>query len=313
MINSLNSLPREERIKRVEKFQVEAALAGMKMLAPYVFELKGPFTKTLVISTLVHGNEIGGIEVLLKLIEEIYAKKLIPKSNLRFILGNVDAYFEDKRFLESDMNRSFGLENPATKEELRANELEGFLKDADILIDIHQTIGPTKNPFYIFEYDEGSCNLARFLHPTLPMITYKTKRQFKGKTSTGYFISQNGHAVTIETGQKSIEETQISLGLELTRKVIETDFTISLPSFPLTNTYTFSQVISNPDGSLELVKTHQNFGPVAKGELLAKNKDKEIHSETDGVILFPKYGDYAKVSPELALILKTVQTAEDLN
>lgn len=301
-----------ERIERVKKFQEACLLSGLAEIAPHVYELRGLFTRTITLCTLIHGNEIGGIEVFLELLEEIHSGKLKLKSNLRLMLGNVDAYYEDKRFLESDMNRSFGLDNPVTKEEIRAHEIEKFLQDSDVLLDIHQTIGPTNTPFFIFELDQPSYNLARHLHAALPIITYSMKREFKGKTSTAYAISKNCISVTIETGQKAIDETQISLGLELARKTLETDFTNVLPDVSLSHTFTFSQIISNPDGSLEMVKFYRNFDPVKKGELLAKNPVIEIHSEVDGIILFAKYGDYAKVSIELALILKPVHGPDDL-
>ncbi len=305
-------LSKEDRTERVIEFQDRCLVAGMKELAPYVYELKGPFSKTLTIATLVHGNEIGGIEVLLQILEEIRSQKLSLKSNLRLILGNVDAYFEDKRYLESDMNRAFGSEDRKSKEELRAHELETYLQDTDVLIDIHQTIGATKTPFFIFEYDEESYHLARYLHPTLPVVTNTKKRDFQGKTSTGYTISKGGMAVTLETGQKIIEDTQISLALEISRIAIETDFGDSLPVSPLSHIYTFSQIIHNPDRSLEMVKQFVNFDPIKKDEVLARNSLREVRSEVDGVILFAKYGDYAKTTSELALILGPVHDKKDL-
>ncbi len=306
-------LTKSDRIEKIKLFKEACLKAGFTELAENIFELKGHFSKTLTICTLIHGNEIGGIEVLLSLLEEIHSKKLIPKSNLRLILGNDEAYYEDKRFLESDMNRSFGLDKPETREELRAHELERFLLDTDVLIDIHQTIGPTNTPFFIFEFEESSYHLARYLHQTLPIVTYTRKRNFKGMTSTGYTISNSGMAVTIETGQKAVEETQISLGLAITRKAIETDFEKTLPASSMTNTFTFSQIINNHDRSLELVKTFHNFDSVKKNEILARNSHKVVHSGVDGVILFAKYGDYAKASVELALILRPVHGKEDLN
>lgn len=293
-----------ERADRVKEFQKACAEANFQELTKNVFELKGPFSKTLTICTLIHGNEIGGIEVFIKLLEMIRTKEIVPKTNLRMILGNVPAYFVNKRFLESDMNRSFGLDKHQTQEELRASELEKFLRDSDILIDIHQTIGPTNTPFFVFEFDKRSYNFARYLHPELPIVTSTKMSVFKGKTSTSYLIGRSGMAVTIETGQMSIDETQISLGLEITRKAIGTDFEKDFSHFRLVNTYTFCQVIINPDKSLELVREFRNFDTIQKNELLAMNSTEKVHSEVDGIILFPKYGAYAQTTAELALILK---------
>lgn len=303
---------RTEREETIRKFEKDCVDLGFKALAPYVFELKGSFSKTLTLCTLVHGNEVGGIEIFLKLLEEIRSQSLIVKSNLRLILGNVDAYYADKRFLETDLNRAFGLDSHLKKEELRAREFEKFLQDTDVLIDIHQTIGPTSTPFFIFEYEKHSYDLARYLHPDLPIVAIAKKRSFKGKTSTAYTIANGGMGITIETGQKAIEETQISLGLQIVRKAITTDFHQLLPDSLITNTHTFSQIISNPTGTLELVNHYSNFDPIKKGELLAMNSGEKIHSEVDGKILFPKYGEYARTSVELALILRSVLSVEDI-
>lgn len=303
---------KSERMDKVKQFQSACFKAGLTEIAPYVYELQGSFTKTLTLSTLIHGNEIGGIEIFILLLKKLAEQNLSLKSNLRFILGNVPAYYEDKRFLESDLNRSFGLNDQKTSEELRAHELERYLEDSDVLIDIHQTIGSTSTPFFIFEFDQPSYNLARHLHNTLPVVTNTKKRAFKGMTSTSFAIGKGCLAMAIETGQKGIAENQISLGLELARKAMETDFEKTLPESGLSRTYTFYQIINNPDRTLEMVKQFQNFDQVRKGELLARNSEKEIFSEVDGVILFPKYGDYAKASVELALILKPVHVLEDL-
>jgi len=303
---------REERTGKLAAFRKACRDAGMIELAPDVYELSGDFPKTLTLSTLVHGNEVGGIEVLLTLLDDISSKKIIPTVCLRLILGNVPAYLEDKRFLESDLNRSFGHPDPKTKEEIRADELKRFLVETDVLIDIHQTTGTTRHPFLIFEFDQQSYNFARFLHQTLPVVTNTKKRDFQGKTSTAYAISNGALAVTIETGQKGVDDTQISLGLELVRKAMKMDFTRPLPESRMSDTYTFFQIISNPDRTLEMVKEFRNFDPVKKDELIAKNHSREVLSEVDGVILFPKYGDYAKASAELALVLKPVKGPEDL-
>jgi succinylglutamate desuccinylase len=302
-----------DRRERVKKFEDCCLENGFRELAPHVFERSGNFPATVTLTTLVHGNEIGGIEVFIKLLEEIRSGKIKLRTNLRLILANVEAYYADKRFIESDMNRSFGIDDPKTKEEIRAKEIEKYLDDSDVLVDIHQTIGATKTPFFIFELDEASYNFARHLHSSLPIVTYAKKRDFKGKTSTGYLIGKNKIAVTIETGQKAVEDIQISLGLEIVRKALHTDFSRPLPSSPFANTFTFSQVISNPDRSLEMVKVYQNFDPVRNGELMAKNKTTEVFAETDGVVLFAKYGDYAKTSVELALVLRPVQDLKELS
>ncbi len=79
--------------------------------------------KILVVENM-HGDEIGGFAY--------------PNS-VDIIIGNPEAKRQKKRYIESDLNRSFNG-NSCTFEEKRAKELLPILEKYDFVLDIHSTI-----------------------------------------------------------------------------------------------------------------------------------------------------------------------------
>jgi len=82
--------------------------------------------KTAVIVCL-HGDEKYGLEV----------TKELP--HISFFIGNPRALKENKRFIDSDLNRSFPGNPNGNYEEKRAYELVKELKDFDYVIDLHSS------------------------------------------------------------------------------------------------------------------------------------------------------------------------------
>jgi succinylglutamate desuccinylase len=272
--------------------------------------------KTIALSAIVHGNEIIGVDIFNSLIQKIQSGALSPKINIRFVLGNLDAYHAGKRFLETDMNRSFLAQDIVTHEEKRAAEICPLLDGSSLFMDIHQTIEPALTAFMVFSYNENSFRFARALNHDLPIVSYKNSgHQGKGVTFSAAAISKSIPAITVETGEKGHSETQQLLGEQLVLKAIELlekniDFTKNTIEFK--NTYTWGETVKNPDFSLELVKRFTNFEMIEAGELLAKNEQQEVKSPYQGVVLFPKYGEQRLKSPELIRILKPVYSLSDL-
>lgn len=98
----------------------------------------------VVITALVHGNELCGAWALVKLLEN----KIRPnKGKLILILCNLDAFnsfniknHDQSRFVDEDMNRVWSdtkLAQPLTQELRRARALQTYIAQADYLLDLH--------------------------------------------------------------------------------------------------------------------------------------------------------------------------------
>lgn len=82
-----------------------------------------------------HGNEVLGIN----LFKHILSVDPELGNNIDYICGNPNAFLVNKRFTESDLNRSYGAQNIKTYEEKRAHEILLYIKEHkfDYVIDLH--------------------------------------------------------------------------------------------------------------------------------------------------------------------------------
>ncbi|MDO8529990.1 MAG: succinylglutamate desuccinylase/aspartoacylase family protein [bacterium] len=83
-----------------------------------------------------HGDEETGIKTV-----SLLKRKLI--TGIDALIANPRATKLHQRFTESDLNRSFGVQNPRTYEERRAVHLIEVLKQYDLIIDFHNTVSRT--------------------------------------------------------------------------------------------------------------------------------------------------------------------------
>jgi succinylglutamate desuccinylase len=91
----------------------------------------------------VHGDEYYGRSVLSKL------RKIGPVNGaIKGIFANKKAYFEEVRYIEQDLNRSFPGNNAGNYEERIATKIIKKLKKCDFVIDLHSSSTATP-PFII--------------------------------------------------------------------------------------------------------------------------------------------------------------------
>lgn len=96
---------------------------------------------TLVVLGAVHGNEPAGVKASIELTEEIESGNYkLQNGKIVFILGNPKAYAADSRFVEENLNRTFGENIKETLESKRAKAIKDFVLSLDNvtgLIDLH--------------------------------------------------------------------------------------------------------------------------------------------------------------------------------
>lgn len=84
--------------------------------------------------------------------------KTLSENNIEFILGNPEAYQQNIRFLEEDLNATFGVSNN-TYESMRAAEILKEINQNDLVVDLHTTTAIT--PAFAIIVDEKMIPLAR--------------------------------------------------------------------------------------------------------------------------------------------------------
>ena len=90
--------------------------------------------KNILVIGGLHGDESSGIAI---------AKYFQQHSHngISSFIGNPAASVKNKRYLETDLNRSFDTKVATSLEERRAEEIKPLLKKFDFIIDFHNTKG----------------------------------------------------------------------------------------------------------------------------------------------------------------------------
>lgn len=220
-----------------------------------------------------HGNEWTGI-YLIKEFAQVLSKEF-PQLNLQFILSNPEAYRENKRFKDEDLNRAFQfLDENRTKsyEHERAKQLKKMIDEEPcFIIDLHTTtsnMGPTmiitQDHHLNFQLAKKCLDQKQDLK-----IIYSPDPQKK------YLASQSETGVIIEVGPVAnglINDLILKQTLELTRAVLN-----SL-TWPLEST-----------GNVEIYHEEEDvyYPQNDQGEITAI-----IHEKFQGNDFIPIHGNY---------------------
>ncbi len=252
----------------------------------------------LLITGLVHGNEVIGIEIINRLVKHFVKNKEI-NMNLGFLLCNIEAAQKNVRFVESDLNRSFLVKEIITLEHQRASAIAKIIDQADFVFDLHQTVEPSLTPFFVMEHRHELIQIANQLLSQFPIVTFGTGGFSKsGKTILEYASSVGAKAMVIECGQNGFSEDLSqkveSACLELIKTLKSTE--IQKPKKILVLHLVSS--ITNM-GNTHLVPGLVSYFPIKQGQVLAHEGQIEIHAPFDGHLVFPSYGEKARTNHEL--------------
>lgn len=125
-------------------------IAGSNCGTPGVWRFEGGATGPhLVITALIHGNEVCGAAALWKVLQD---SPKPARGRLTLVFCNLEAYSrlddatkQDRRAVDEDFNRVWGRLDDApggTYEMRRAREILPFLEGADALLDLHSMTTP---------------------------------------------------------------------------------------------------------------------------------------------------------------------------
>ncbi|MCB0391893.1 MAG: succinylglutamate desuccinylase/aspartoacylase family protein [Bdellovibrionales bacterium] len=268
---------------------------------PIDYSLRFPSTEAnyphIYFSACVHGNEIGSLPALFELIENLHSKKINYPGTITISLGNIEAIKQDVRFVEKDMNRHFGDSQTHHPEAQRANKLCQLIDECDLFIDLHQTIEPTSEPFFVLSDVSENRNFAQAL-ALINKAILRSPTNDSYLTATTYAYRKNKIAVTIELSQKGINTQATQLAKKIFTKTFDLACAISTGKkiedlckgcAPLTwLAITHYQEFDGP--LCHLTEGFSNLDFVSKGQVLGyKNNGEAFTAPFDGFVLFPKY------------------------
>jgi predicted deacylase len=164
----------------------------------------------LVVTSLIHGNEIAGAAALVDLLR---APPPLRRGTLHLVFANLDAYarFDPanptaSRFADEDMNRLWEpcvLEGPRVSRELvRARLLRPLVDRADVLLDLHSMLWPSDPLILCGPTPKGR---ALGMAAGTPPLVVADHGHVSGRRLIDYapFVDQAGPrtAILVEAGQ----------------------------------------------------------------------------------------------------------------
>ncbi|WGL59900.1 succinylglutamate desuccinylase/aspartoacylase family protein [Pigmentibacter sp. JX0631] len=257
----------------------------------------------IVFSGLVHGNETGSLPAIIRIIQDLLSKKISYGGKISFFLGNIPAAQQNVRFIEMDLNRSFG-ESAATNttiEAKRARELTPLLQQADVYYDFHQTIMPCLRPFYIFEMDFQSYYWARSTGIANTYVTRKKGAAFSnlGMCTDEYVRSLQKVGITIELGEKGFQKDAELYAYLIMKRAIKNMDLVYLHNCSIkklahkNEDFEFMQIKYKEKFDHPNKRLHQgfsNFKFIDKNDSIGfDGNNKPLIAPLSGNLLFPKY------------------------
>lgn len=211
----------------------------------------------ILINICSHGNEVLGLEVVNKL------KNIqVISGSITFHTANELAIKQKRRFIDSDLNRSFPGSVSGNYEQQIASEMMKYIPYFDYVIDIHSTVSDTKDCLII---EDNSSEIQKLIS-----------------------VCQNAKTVLLMTATKG---TSIFRAMRLPKKIIPAivfeygDNNIS------TTEKTFSDILN----ILYLLRIIESMNPVVKTHKLQQFECYSTYPKSETDITNPKIKNYEMV------------------
>lgn len=295
---------------------------------------KGP---TFVFFGGIHGNEPSGCRAIQNVFEQIEEASLSLSGTIYGIRGNIPAQLEGKRFIEKDLNRMWTedeIKEILNKEvkELRAEERQ-LSEIYGLLVHI---LAKEEPPFYFVDFHTTSSKTLPFITINDALINRKFSSLFPVPTILGMeeylqgpllsYINTLGFvSLGFESGQHLEEEAVLNsiafLWLALVfGGVLAKEDVNGLSKYYLqlrnsaNNNHSFYEIIYRhsitPVDEFTMITGFKSFEKIAKGQVVAKQKQGEVNTPRAGRIFMPLYQKQGedgffliKKIPSFALIL----------
>lgn len=257
--------------------------------------------KKVVILAGIHGNEVCGI----KAFDDIIPKLKIENGEVTFIYANLEAIKQNKRYIEKNLNRCFLEEQPEDiKESLEgrtAKEIIPYLKETDVMLDIHASFTPNSIPFIIC--DENWTSVAKIFDTNL--VSYNWDSFEPG--STDYYMNLQkkpgfcyecgylGDKKTSEKAKQAIKQFLIWTGCINGKPLIKDNQRI----IKVTSIY------KNIDSEFRKARYFPDFEILKERTLIGKEGDKNVFCSKGDILIFVT--DCEKIGEECFLTAREIK------
>lgn len=258
----------------------------------YLTPRRSASDKLLTFFAAIHGNEIGGIDTLRYLVDQLTLNPSLAPCRIAVAVGNLEGARRNVRFVDADLNRRFGSSDRTSLEGRRAADLQAVLDDTTWLLDLHQTIEYSEQPFFIFPHTACGMAMARRALPEVAIVTRHGEAFSKeGSCTDEYLNGRGGSGITLELGGKGRNVYHAALGLRACLNLLDfvRDAGRELANEPfLAPVYTWAHVEPRVE-STALRPGLTNFQYLAAGTEIGNSPTGAIVTPVAGHILFPNY------------------------
>ncbi len=272
--------------------------------------IKGKNTgATIVFFAGIHGNETAGVNALNNVLKTLSENDI--SGEIYGVYGNIKALQENKRFLDSDLNRMWTLKQlKALKDKEERNQEEQ--EQEELLYEIEQLLASTKSPIYFIDLHTTSSKSLPFITINDALINRKFSSCFPVPIVLGIEEYLEGpllsHLNTLGYVSIGFESGQHTDPLAI--KNCETFIYLALNyagHLKLNNLHNYEDKLikasRNVSSIFEVIfKYHiqpkedfsmedgfESFQNIKKGTLLAKTNGKYIHSDYTAMLFMPLY------------------------
>ncbi|MEZ4886733.1 MAG: succinylglutamate desuccinylase/aspartoacylase family protein [Chitinophagales bacterium] len=288
--------------------------AQKRIIGNYTNNQEGPL---LILMGAIHGNEPAGVKALQTVFHQLKQCNLPISGEMIGLIGNLEAFSKQKRFLSKDLNRQWGLDNLKRINETPKNQLREEDKEQKelleilgqiishplnrrvILMDLHTT--SADGVAYSIATSMGN---SRTLAESLGVPVIMGFDKAISGTTLNYFSGLGLESFCFEAGQHDAESSvtrTISAIWQLLVYIGCIEAT-EIPFFenhkellyelgeglPRTVEYEYRHAIQ-PEDCFKMIEGFDNFQEVEEGQLLAYDKGGEIRAPFSGIMLMPLY------------------------
>ena len=263
------------------------------------------------ITVCTHGNELCGLEAVLRILRILRKKKILLRGSIIMAVNNLGAADMAARYIDVNMNRLPKNLSRLTKDRRyeiqRARELVPVWKQFDYAIDIH-SMTQNSQPILIV-----TKNLSQKMIRGFPMkaIIRNIENVQIGKPAFAFYgRNSRVEVVEIEAGQhddpKSVNiATQSILAMLKNLKMIPDDTSRKTNSEKKEYVVVSSVMVEK---SMVMSRRFRNFERVRKGEILARTPEKEIRSPLAGhILMVPRGRKVIKTDEEAFFLSQTMK------
>jgi succinylglutamate desuccinylase len=241
---------------------------------------------TSVILAGVHGNELPGIKVIIKMMRTLRVKR----GRVLLVLGNPNAIASGKRKTEQNLNRMFRKKRLLTNEErlsyegLRATYIKSFLNQADALLDVHASETKKTRPFVICE--SNGFGIAK--HLPFGLIVSGFDKVSPGGTDE-YMNLKGKLGLCVECGYikdpKAVRRADTAI-----RSFLAAMGHIPFPKHHkprVQKRMRLRSIYHNQEAPFKLAKPWDDFETIRRGTIVGMDGKNPVRAKKDFVIIFP--------------------------